>query len=90
MVSIRAIYHDGQLRLLDPINLREGQEIQIHIVEQPDSLTQAIADLLISVGEREAEIAGYDESAAQQRLDVALSGQRPLSEIILEERHDRA
>jgi len=89
MVSIRAIYHDGQLRLLDPINLREGQEIQIHIVEQPDSLTQALADMLILIGESESALTGYDESAAQQRLDAALSGQRPLSEIILEERHER-
>ena len=34
MVSIRAIYEDGKLRLLDPIDLREGQEVSITIVNK--------------------------------------------------------
>jgi predicted DNA-binding antitoxin AbrB/MazE fold protein len=32
MVSIRAIYENGKLRLLDPVELQEGQEVKITIV----------------------------------------------------------
>ena len=32
MVSIRAIYENGYLRLLDPIDLQEGQEVRVTII----------------------------------------------------------
>ena len=32
MVSIRAIYENGKLRLLDPIELQEGQEVKVTII----------------------------------------------------------
>jgi predicted DNA-binding antitoxin AbrB/MazE fold protein len=35
MVSIRAIYQNGQLRLLDPIDLQEGEEVSVQITKQP-------------------------------------------------------
>ena len=36
MVSIRAIYENGKLRLLDPVELQEGQEVKITIVPKDD------------------------------------------------------
>lgn len=39
MVSIRAIYEDGQLRLLDPVELAEGQVVQIIIEDELSLLT---------------------------------------------------
>lgn len=43
--SIRAVYHDGQLRLLDPVDLAEGQEIQVMIVSGEDESDQVARQL---------------------------------------------
>ncbi|MDQ7024030.1 MAG: antitoxin family protein [Anaerolineae bacterium] len=40
MVSIRAIYENGKLRLLDPVELQEGQEVKIIIVPKGDNLQE--------------------------------------------------
>lgn len=83
MVSVRAIYHQGQLRLLDPVNLSEGQQVQLQIVETEAPLKSLIADLLSPF---EAYETVADEETLMQILDQQLAGKRPLSEIILEER----
>ena len=36
MVTIRAIYEHGQIRILDDIELEEGQELKIHIVKKEE------------------------------------------------------
>lgn len=36
MVTIRAIYENGQIRLLDDTELEEGQELKIEIVPKPE------------------------------------------------------
>lgn len=28
---VRAVYHQGQLRLLDPVNLKEGQQVHLQM-----------------------------------------------------------
>lgn len=87
MVSIRAVYRDGQLRPLDPVDLQEGQEVQLQIVGTGTKLADAVADMLVTYDEVEP---AFDEAAVQQQLDAALKGQRPLSEIIIAERHEDA
>lgn len=87
MVSVRAIYQNGQLRLLEPIDLQDGQEIQVQIVSQPSKLLEAISDLIFSLQEDEVNRPPFDETAVQNELDLALQGKRPLSELIIEERH---
>jgi predicted DNA-binding antitoxin AbrB/MazE fold protein len=89
MVSVRAVYHEGQLRLLEPVNLQEGQEVQLQIVEVDEiPLRELIGDILappFKIDEAD-EIDEIDEKAIQQQLDEALTGLRPLSEIIIEDR----
>ena len=34
MATIRAIYKDGQIRLLDEVDLEEGQELKIEVVDK--------------------------------------------------------
>jgi predicted DNA-binding antitoxin AbrB/MazE fold protein len=87
MVSIRAVYRDGQLRLLDPVELQEGEEVQIQIVRPAVRLVDAAADMLVTFDEVVEDI---DEAALQSQLDAALRGKRPLSEIIIEERRENA
>lgn len=33
MTTIRAIYEDGKIRLLDEVDLEEGQELKIEVVD---------------------------------------------------------
>lgn len=35
MVTVRAIYENGKLRLLDKIELEEGREITVMLMEEP-------------------------------------------------------
>ena len=37
MATIRAIYEDGQIRLLDEVDLKEGQELKIEIIPNTKS-----------------------------------------------------
>jgi predicted DNA-binding antitoxin AbrB/MazE fold protein len=83
MVSVRAVYHQGHLQLLDPVNLVEGQQVEIQIVEAEHPLKDLIADMLTPF---EGIASEADESALLQELDQQLQGKRPLSEIIIEDR----
>jgi predicted DNA-binding antitoxin AbrB/MazE fold protein len=82
---IRAVYRDGQLRLLDPVALSEGQEIQLVILSEEDRVSAALGDLLVSLPDLIAE--DIDEEALLRDIENDFRGQRPLSETIIEERH---
>ena len=87
MVSIRAVYRNGQLRPLEPLNLGEGEEVEIQIVKPSARLVDAVADMLVRYDDDGEEI---NEDALQKQLDDALAGKCPLSEIIIEDRHEDA
>ena len=69
MASIRAVYRDGQLRPLEPLNLREGDEVEIQIVTPPRRLTDAVADMLVRYDDDGEET---DEDALQAVKDWQL------------------
>lgn len=83
MELIRAIYHNGLLHLLEPVNLAEGQEVQLQIVQVQTPLKDLLSDMLVTFDHDESEI---DEVNIVQQIDQALMGKRPLSAIILEDR----
>ena len=85
MVSVRAVYHNGQLHLLDPVDLNDGEEILLQIVPKRPSVRELIGDMLTTVEQKDADT-DVDEAAILSELAEALKGQRPLSEIIIEER----
>ena len=80
---VRAIYEQGKLRLLDTVDLQEGQEVNLTIV--PDALS-VLSDLLVQVDTTLDE--NVDEEALLREIEVAFAGQPPLSEDIIQERHD--
>jgi predicted DNA-binding antitoxin AbrB/MazE fold protein len=45
-LPIRAIYKQGQLQLLEPINLSDGEEVEIMIVSEKDHHNEAFTNLL--------------------------------------------
>jgi predicted DNA-binding antitoxin AbrB/MazE fold protein len=84
---IRAIYHDGQLRLLEPVNLAEGAEVTVSItlpMSEDEVMRQALGD---SVQWHDPD---YDDNAwvedMADEIDRAFQGEPPLSQIIIEDR----
>jgi predicted DNA-binding antitoxin AbrB/MazE fold protein len=80
---IRAIYSDGQLRLLEPVDLTEGQEIQLMILSDDERVLAALGDLLVEIPDQTGEL---DEDALLREIEEGFRGQPPLSDTIIEER----
>ncbi len=106
MVAVRAIYENGNLRLLDPVELKAGQIVVVKI--DPDDGTESVIRVLDPANltsEEEQELLNiafgdsvrwadptYDENAwvedEAENIARELAGGKPLSEIIIEERHE--
>jgi predicted DNA-binding antitoxin AbrB/MazE fold protein len=84
--TIRAVYEQGKLRLLDPVELIEGQQIQIAIRQEQEMVRAALGDLLVQPTSPLQD--KLDEEALMRQLDKAFAGQKPLSETIIEERRE--
>ena len=83
---IRAVHHQGHLRLIDPVDLSEGQEIQVVILSDRDRARAALGDLLVEFPDPTGE--DIDEEALLREIKEAFRGQPPLSETIIEERRE--
>ena len=81
---IRAVYKGGQLWLLDPVHLLEGQEIRVIILSEEDRVRAALGELVVPLSTPAAE--DVDEEALAREVEAGFRGQPPLSETILEER----
>lgn len=87
MVSVRAIYRDGHLQLLDLVDLREGQEVQLQIMPDESSrVRMALSDVMVQSEQDETEALALDEVALQDEIDDATQGVT-LSDLIIDERH---
>jgi predicted DNA-binding antitoxin AbrB/MazE fold protein len=84
--SIRAIYENGQLRLLDPVNLAEGQEVSIAFVSDRERTQAALSDLLVHPNESLSD--DLNETTLLNEIEAAFQGQPPLSDTIIEERRE--
>jgi predicted DNA-binding antitoxin AbrB/MazE fold protein len=85
-ISIRAVFENGTLRPLVPLDLVEGEEIEINIVTERDRAIAVLGDLLVDASDPNDE--DVDEVAMMQEIQEAFRGQRPLSESIIEERRE--
>jgi len=83
---IRAVYHEGQLRLLDPVDLSEGQEIQLMILSDAERVRVALGDLLLERVDTDKD--DLDEETLMQEIKEAFRGQPPLSDDIIAERRE--
>lgn len=81
---IRAIYRAGNLRLLEPVKLREGEEVSLVILSEEDRARAALADLLVDP--ETIPLVEGDEEELMRSIAKAFEGQPPLSETIIEER----
>jgi predicted DNA-binding antitoxin AbrB/MazE fold protein len=86
---IRAVYTQGILQPLDPVDFTEGEEVQLTLISYHDTVKRILADLLVTpVGPSDEEVNAIDEEALMRRIEDAFRGQRPLSEDIIEERRN--
>ena len=88
--DIRAIYEHGQLRLLDPVILSEGEQVHVKIISARERAREVLGDLLVPPSEVVAPDldAELDEDALMRELDAASQGVKPLSLVIIEERRE--
>ena len=97
---VTAVYENGMLRPLQPLNLRERQMVRLQIVqeepvvqEEPDEIEEVIQSLVASCLMRPRPNRGTpppDPVSEEERRRLAdITGRapgKPLSEIIIEER----
>jgi predicted DNA-binding antitoxin AbrB/MazE fold protein len=81
---IRAVYKSGQLWLLDPVHLMEGQEICVLILAEEERVRAALGDLVVSCSALAED--DIDEEALAREVEEGFHGQSPFSDTILEER----
>lgn len=85
--AIRAVYEDGRLRLIDPVELAEGQEIRLLILPERDLVRDALGDLVVQ-NPSDDDGDKIDEAALLREIDAATQGIPPVSDAILEERQE--
>jgi len=86
MTPIRAVYEDGKLRPLQPVDLAEGQEVSITILSAEDLVLAALGDLVVKFAP--GDLPEIDEEALQREIDEACRGIPPVSDAIIEERRE--
>jgi predicted DNA-binding antitoxin AbrB/MazE fold protein len=85
--TVRAIYENGHLILLSPLNLGEGEEVDVTVQTAREKRRTLLSDILVSSEDLRG---GYNPTSLPARgaFDDEASQGKPLSEIIIEERGD--
>jgi predicted DNA-binding antitoxin AbrB/MazE fold protein len=83
MASIRAIYRNGQLQPLDPVELTDGQEVRIQILDEHSRVIEALSELLVQTEEIVEE--PFDEAKLQREIDAVTQG-ITISDLVIEDR----
>jgi predicted DNA-binding antitoxin AbrB/MazE fold protein len=86
-LKIRAVYENGHLRPLDPIDLQEGQQVTVNIVQESEraAVRAALGDLIRPSNPDDNRDAWVEELA--EEIAHELSKGRSLTEIVIEERN---
>jgi predicted DNA-binding antitoxin AbrB/MazE fold protein len=85
-LALRAVYEHGKLRLLDPVQLAEGQEIQLMILSDKEQARAVLGDLLVQFIDPVDE--DIDEAELARIIEEGFQGQPSLSEAIIKERRE--
>ena len=84
--AVRAVYEQGWLRLLEPVNLIEGEEIHVMLLSERERAHAALDDLLVQYETEPVE--DVDEAKLLAEIDAAMQGKPPISDAIIEERRE--
>ncbi len=83
---IDAIYENGHIRILDDVDLHEGQKLKVIVVSDRDQLREALGDLVASWPDPSIVI--EDEEALMAEIEEGFKGTPSLSELIIAERQE--
>jgi predicted DNA-binding antitoxin AbrB/MazE fold protein len=86
VAPVRAVYENGHLRLLYPLDLAEGQEIDVLILTERDKAIAALGNLVATPPQISDE--GIDEEALLRELDETYGGNLSVSDAIIQERRE--
>jgi predicted DNA-binding antitoxin AbrB/MazE fold protein len=86
-LTVAAIYENGQLRLLEATHLDEGQLVLVTI-ETEDEVWERVMDPTKPLPDMSSGNDAYLE-VIRERLAREFSGDKPLSDYIIEERDER-
>lgn len=82
---VRAVYEDGVLRPLDPVDLVEGQQITVTIEQDERAILKAILGDMVQWSNPDDDSDAWVEDMAEE-IDRAFQGDPPLSQYIIEDR----
>ncbi|MFN8371959.1 MAG: antitoxin family protein [Anaerolineae bacterium] len=92
MNAIRAIYENGTLRLLDPVDLREGQQVEIVLRPKTEDelVREALKDLDIQWPNPNAitDTENVDDKTLEKEIAEGFKDAPSLSELIIQERYE--
>lgn len=86
-ITVNAIYENGKLVLLEPLDLQEGQQVQVTILTERDRVLAALKDLLVDTSMLYQDDEDFDEEALMQEIQEGFKGVT-LSDIIIQERSE--
>lgn len=84
--EVRAVYENGRLRVLDPVSLGEGEQVQVMILREQEHTRAALSDLLVAPGLDTGDV--LDEAGLQAEIDAAMQRVAPVSTAIIQERQE--
>jgi predicted DNA-binding antitoxin AbrB/MazE fold protein len=86
--TVRAIYEQGQLRLLDNVALAEGQEVNVSIHSDMEIARLLLRDILVPTPIRRRGSDEVAEEALLREIQAELTADLRLSDAIIEERRE--
>jgi predicted DNA-binding antitoxin AbrB/MazE fold protein len=90
-LDIPAIYENGQLRLLEPVDLAEGERVTVKILtinEEDEALRKALGGLVAQWPDTGDDSDAYLEERLK-KIAHTLSDEKPISDYVREERDER-
>lgn len=86
--QVNAVYENGVLRPLGPVNLSEQQEVQITIIDATPGFSQRDDEFLATT---RAQVAAADRIPTLEEVRQVVKGMPgSLSQTIIDEREDRS
>lgn len=91
VVSVRAVYQEGQLKLLEPVDLAEGQIVDVTIQPEPQRMSPDQVDERLRAAGILLDVTAVDDTVElsaeeRQRIGTLFAGERPSEDLIDEDR----
>ena len=84
---VKAIYKDGKLILQAPVDLQEGQEVWVTIMNEHEYLKFVLGDLVVDTSNMYQDDEDFDEEELMREIEEGTKG-ITLSDIIIQERNE--